>query len=514
MSLNNKETRRTNRHWLLLLVVVGSLFVVAHNFPVIPSGAQELEVTVDDGPPQWTYGGDTNNTQVEFEVGGAFTANWTLTDDLPDYYFIYWNQTGANTTRAENNWSDGETVESSYDPVYSDVGNTLFFQVAFNDTVGNWNSSLVYFDVVNTNPPTVSVDSPTNTTYTTSTIDITLSSASVDLALLWFSLYYINDTAIEENTTWTETVQRSLAVGQYYLIGYCNDTAGLEDSETVYFTVSTEVPTQGSPGLARIPKKLMEPLFPDVDFPLLGLLVSAVIGLGMQYSQADPTTQHQQQRKRVYIYGLCGIILYVILRVFDVFGWLRRILTFELPDIQFPALLGAMWGRITQPSILGWPLGGILIFAVLGLYQSNNYHPTDPTKKQIKRGFLVLCGLALIYTALEIANIPQLLSDALANEVTIPTIRLAPDLELAWARLNTPIFPFTDFFTVLSLLVITGMGIYMLYTTRPPKTEPRRNLRTVVAILVIGGLIYALVVMFNLTTHLEGVVTWLVDIYR
>lgn len=200
-------------------------------------------VLVDNAAPQWIYTGTTNNTDMEWEIGGAFTASWDITEDNPNYYFLYWNQTGSNTTYAEGSYTT--TISGAYDPTLSDVSNTIYFNLKLNDTIGQTNSSIVYFSVVNTNPPTVQINRPENTTYTGGLIEIWLSSNSLDLAVLWWALYYANDTLREGNVTWTETVTRELPAGQYYLVGYCNDTAAYEDSETVWFTLSSAVVVGG-----------------------------------------------------------------------------------------------------------------------------------------------------------------------------------------------------------------------------------------------------------------------------
>jgi len=198
-------------------------------------------VLVDNAQPQWGYVGTANNSAIEWEIGGVFYATWSITEENPEYYYLWWNQTGTNQTYTEGSYSD--TISGNYDPALSDVGNIIFFQMWCNDSVGFSNSSIVFFSVTNTNPPTVEINRPENITYATGTVEIWIRSPNLDLALLWWSLYYGNESLMEGNVTWVETVTRELENGQYYLRAFCNDTAGLEDPDgaILYFTIATAV---------------------------------------------------------------------------------------------------------------------------------------------------------------------------------------------------------------------------------------------------------------------------------
>lgn len=271
--------------WLFLFF--GTLFVTFCAVPILGDDNTGF-VTVDSGSPQWTYTGDANNTQVEWEIDGAFTANWTMNDDFPDTYVIYWNQTGSNTTRTSGAYVDGQEASTSYDPVLSDVGNVIFFQLWLNDTFGFSNTSIVFFSVVNTNPPTVGITNPQNDTYT-GDVPITLTNSSEDADTCWYAIYYTNDSLHTGNTTWTESVDVSLPTATYYLVAYLNDTAGNEDSETVYFTVDLggEPPVvERNPGHPRIvtpaENVTTEPGTQPIPFDFFGMSTMDLIGMSVR----------------------------------------------------------------------------------------------------------------------------------------------------------------------------------------------------------------------------------------
>jgi len=203
--------------------------------------------------PQWAYTGDINNTDWEWETQGVFTASWDITENSPDKYVVFSNHSGANTTYASGSYTT--SVNVNFDPNLNNVSNTVFLQLYVNDTCSNSNTSIVFLTVVNTSPPTISISSPENTTYT-GNVTITLESTSQDQDQFWYAIYYADDTPHTGNTTWTETIEISLDPTIYYLVGYMNDSAGLEDSSTVYFTIS-EVNTNSDdpPGGATVVKK-------------------------------------------------------------------------------------------------------------------------------------------------------------------------------------------------------------------------------------------------------------------
>jgi parallel beta-helix repeat protein len=103
------------------------------------------------------------------------------------------------------------------------------------DYLGNIGITTVLF-TVDTTPPTVTIDSPTATTYTTGTISISLSG---DADSYWYYIAGV-DTS---NQTWTNAVTRTLESGTYTLYAYGNDSAGNVAHGSITFTVSIATTT-------------------------------------------------------------------------------------------------------------------------------------------------------------------------------------------------------------------------------------------------------------------------------
>jgi hypothetical protein len=103
-----------------------------------------------------------------------------------------------------------------------------------NDTAGNLNSSSVYFTV--DTPPSISIASPQNTTYTAALIDLNV---SADRAVVTW-LYSLNGAA---NISFTPNTTITGAEGSNNLRVWANDSTGNWGTSTVYFTVDTTPPT-------------------------------------------------------------------------------------------------------------------------------------------------------------------------------------------------------------------------------------------------------------------------------
>ncbi|MHA1541609.1 MAG: tail fiber protein [Candidatus Hodarchaeales archaeon] len=84
--------------------------------------------------------------------------------------------------------------------------------------------------------PTISIDSPTSTTYATDTITVTLSG---DADHYWYYIAGVDG----NNQSWTTNDPRTLANGTYTLHAYGNDSVGNEAHVSVTFTIDTISPT-------------------------------------------------------------------------------------------------------------------------------------------------------------------------------------------------------------------------------------------------------------------------------
>ncbi|MFH1222282.1 MAG: right-handed parallel beta-helix repeat-containing protein, partial [Candidatus Micrarchaeota archaeon] len=105
-----------------------------------------------------------------------------------------------------------------------------------NDSVNNINSSTVYFSV-DTIPPSITVESPANITYNTTSIDLnyTVSTAS--------SCWYVLNAGAATNLPSCANTNITAIEGANNITVYANDSLGNTNSLTVYFTVDTIAPS-------------------------------------------------------------------------------------------------------------------------------------------------------------------------------------------------------------------------------------------------------------------------------
>ena len=112
-----------------------------------------------------------------------------------------------------------------------------------NDTDGNTAmSNIVYFTIVETPvPPIITILSPENTTYTSTSVSLELH-IETDIPTSWIG--YSLDGAANVTMTGTTTTLTNLTLGSHNVIVYANDTAGLMGvSDKVYFTIE-EAPSE------------------------------------------------------------------------------------------------------------------------------------------------------------------------------------------------------------------------------------------------------------------------------
>jgi parallel beta-helix repeat protein len=179
---------------------------------------------VDTTPPPISIVSPENRTYPSSEVPLIFTID-------NSFSWIGYSLNGqANVTVGGN-----VTLEGLLDGAYSVV-------VFANDTVGNMgNSSMVYF-AVDTTSPNITILSPENTTYATTSVSLTF---VVDEVTSWigYSLDGQANVTITGNTTLSE-----LSDGSHSLIVYAKDTAGNTGaSEIIYFTIETEKEEEAFP---------------------------------------------------------------------------------------------------------------------------------------------------------------------------------------------------------------------------------------------------------------------------
>jgi len=107
-----------------------------------------------------------------------------------------------------------------------------------NDTLGNENSTTVYF-TVDTVAPTIAVDLPENQTYTSLPIDlnVTTSDATTWTADCLYNLDGGTNTSLDNSSATKWFIEMNPSTGTHQLFVYCNDSAGNSGlNDTVWFS--------------------------------------------------------------------------------------------------------------------------------------------------------------------------------------------------------------------------------------------------------------------------------------
>lgn len=149
----------------------------------------------------------------------------TITITLSGNAVHYWYYIeGMDTTNQSWTSSEARTLENG---VYT-------LHAYGNDSVGNEAYSQVLF-TIDYPGPVVIISSPTNTTYPTAAITVTLSGTAIHY---WYYIEGVDAT----NQTWTDSQTRTLEDGVYTLYGYGNDSIGRETRTWVVFTIAIPGP--------------------------------------------------------------------------------------------------------------------------------------------------------------------------------------------------------------------------------------------------------------------------------
>ncbi len=177
---------------------------------------QRLEIE----PPIITVLSPENKTYPSSDIA------LTLAFDKPTFWIGYSLDSQANVTISGNTTLTGLSEGSHSLTVYA------------NDTGENMGySDPVHFSV-DTVTPVVEILAPENTTYSTSSVQLTV---NVNEPVTWMG-YSLDGQANETLQSTTATIS-NLPDGMHSIAAYANDTAGNAGaSETVYFTVNTEKP--------------------------------------------------------------------------------------------------------------------------------------------------------------------------------------------------------------------------------------------------------------------------------
>jgi parallel beta-helix repeat protein len=178
-------------------------------------GWMAVTFTIDTTPPIVTILSPMNITYT------TNTINISLSGDATQYWYFIAGVDGANQT-----WSS-ITGRSLADGIYT-------LNAYGRDSAGNEAGRTVTF-TIDTTPPSVTILSPLNITYTTNTITISLSGNAVHY---WYRIAPIDTT----DQPWTTDINRVLPDGYYGIYAYGNDSVGNEGWAAIFFTIDTTEP--------------------------------------------------------------------------------------------------------------------------------------------------------------------------------------------------------------------------------------------------------------------------------
>ncbi len=202
---------------------------------------ESVVFTIDVTNPMVTIDSPTNTT---FEARAVINFNVTLLEDNPDVGLVQLTRdgdSGINYTLTNNSGNWGLTNTSVTLGTYT-------AEFYFNDTAGNINNTeSVVFTVSDTTAPRVTIDSPTNTTLTSSTVNFNATvleefPADGILQVTPSGGSGINYTLTNVSGNWGYT-NASMPDGAYIAQFFLNDTSGnMNLTQSVGFTVNITAP--------------------------------------------------------------------------------------------------------------------------------------------------------------------------------------------------------------------------------------------------------------------------------
>ena len=218
-----------------------NLTVTARDSSASSANSSVRHFRLDTTVPSWS-GNETNATLVK--INGNVTFNITVSDNGAglSYYIFSWNGTGEGWLNDTNGSISGSSVKLVINKSTNlSQGNTIGYRWYANDSVRNWNMSLLrVFTVVNTAPITPTVTSPYNTEIN-NTRKIDFYSIDADGDAISYTIYInytLNITTSINITTW------DASDGYYNLTVTANDSSDVSANSTVvWFTLDTTAPT-------------------------------------------------------------------------------------------------------------------------------------------------------------------------------------------------------------------------------------------------------------------------------
>ncbi len=193
--------------------------------------AEENVAGVPDEPPTFSDN-QTNGTQAGTTI--LHSLLWADDIGLDSFVFSFDNGSGSFVNDSAVSFGAAPTAEWSNvsKSIDSIIGLSIRWMVFANDTAGNESVSDIYsYTSTGAGNPTVTIDSPTNTTFTSIPVNLDVSADQTSSAW-WYSLDF------GPNITFTPNTTISPANGFHQITVFTNNTLGEEGQATVFFTVN------------------------------------------------------------------------------------------------------------------------------------------------------------------------------------------------------------------------------------------------------------------------------------
>ena len=198
------------------------------------------EGVTTDNPPTVTLSYPSADYYNDTSQYVNLTFNASVTDDIQlKNCSLYHNYTGtwhSNQTQSITGTSNVTTFTLNDLTNKTFIWNIKCFDNASNSAFASQNRTVkLNWTFTDNTHPTITIHSPLNDTYNTTSVLVNISASDSNLNTTWYNW---NGT----NTTYTSPINISFAEGGNTLYAYANDTYGNENSTSVSFTIDTCTP--------------------------------------------------------------------------------------------------------------------------------------------------------------------------------------------------------------------------------------------------------------------------------
>ena len=205
---------------------------------------EQRTVTIDTTYPTWEN--NKTNLTASTPQGNLVYFNITLNDTNPGTYVFSWYNGTDWANDSATSYTNGQEVQVTK-TITADTGD-INWTWYFNDTAGNSNQSDVWsvtLTVGDTTPPNVTINTPLNQTYATTSIIFNVT--ALDETGMGGCLYSLNAgntnvtmTNSSTSPTYWNATDNNVVQGSSTATFYCNDTANnINNSETVTFFIDS-----------------------------------------------------------------------------------------------------------------------------------------------------------------------------------------------------------------------------------------------------------------------------------